>query len=156
MAANPPKTPRRSINPLTVVLVSGGVLLVLLVVGLLVAKSSLNAWLQGEGFREWLARRAETALKSEVSLGELKWSGSEVFAAKITATGRPEAAFSELVLDGVRTKTGGVRDRAFLVPDITVNRLHLLFSSTREAAPVAVISSEIAPAAEASRLPRWL
>ncbi len=156
MAANPPKTPRRSVHPLTVVLVSGGVLLVLLVLGLLVAKSSLNAWLQGEGFREWLARRAETALKSEVSLGELKWSGSEVFAARITATGRPEAAFSELVLDGVQTKTDGVRNRAFLVPDITVNRLHLLFSSTREAAPVAVMASGETSAEETSRLPRWL
>ncbi len=158
MAENPTKTPRRSVNPLTVVLVSGGVLLVLLVIGLLVAKSSLNAWLQGDGFREWLTRRAETALKSEVSLGELKWNGSEVFAAKITATGRPEADFSELVLDGVRTKTGGVKDRAFRVSDITVNRLHLLFSSIRKAAPVAVIPSSDGEAVEgeASRLPRWL
>lgn len=156
MAANLPKTSKRSLNPLTVVLVSGGVLLVLLVIGLLVVKTSLNGWLQGDGFREWLARRAEIALKSEVTVGELEWSGSEVFAAKVTATGRPEAAFSELVLDGVRTKTGGLRDRAFLVPDITVNRLNLLFSSTRKAAPVAEFTSETESAGEAPKFPRWL
>lgn len=155
MTANPPKTSKRSLNPLTVVLLSGGLLLVLLVIGLLAIKTSLNSWLQGEGFREWLVRRAETALKAEVTVGELQWSGSEIFAAKINARGWPEAAFSELVLDGVRTKTGGVRDRAFLVPDITVNRLGLLFSSARIAGPEAVTSG-VGPADEARKLPRWL
>ena len=156
MSANPRKKSKRSINPLTVVLVTGGVILVLLVGGLLAVKSSLNAWLHGDGFREWLARRAEIVLKSEVTLGELKWSGSEVFAAKFTARGRAEAAFSELVLDGVRAKTGGVSDRAFHVADVTVNRLTLNFSSTSKAAPAAEITAGTAPAGEAPKLPDWL
>jgi len=156
MSANPRKKSKRSLNPLTVVLVTGGVILVLLVGGLLAVKSSLNAWLHGDGFREWLARRAEIVLKSEVTLGELKWSGSEVFAAKFTARGRAEAAFSELVLDGVRAKTGGVSDRAFHVADVTVNRLTLNFSSTSKAAPAAEITAGTAPAGEAPKLPDWL
>jgi len=156
MSANPRKKSKRSLNPLTVVLVTGGVILVLLVGGLLAVKSSLNAWLHGDGFREWLASRAETVLKSEVTLGELKWSGSEVFAAKFTATGRAEAAFSELVLDGVRAKTGGVSDRAFHVADVTVNRLNLNFSSTRKAAAAPEITAGAEPAGESPKIPEWL
>jgi hypothetical protein len=158
MAESPRKKSKRSINPLTVVLVSGGVILVIMVTGLLVVKTSLNAWLQGEGFRQWLANRAETVLKSEVTLGEMKWTGSEAYAAKFTATGRAEAGFSELVLDGVRAKTGGVSDRAFQVPEITVNRLNLDFSSTHKPAPTAEITSgtEPAGAGKAPKLPEWL
>lgn len=133
-------------------------ILVLMVGGLLVVKSSLNGWLRGDGFRQWLASRAETVLKSEVTLGEMKWTGSEVYAAKFTATGGAEAAFSELVLDGVRAKTGGVSDRAFRVPDVTVNRLNLNFSSNRKPAPPAEITAVTEPAGPGSapRLPEWL
>ena len=158
MAESPRKKSKRPINPLTVVLVSGGVILVLMVTGLLVVKSSLNAWLQGDGFRQWLANRAETVLKSEVTLGEMKWTGSEAYAARFTATGRAEAGFSELVLDGVRAKTGGVSDRAFQVPEVTINRLNLNFSSTRKPAPAAEITAgaEPANAGKAPKLPEWL
>jgi len=138
------------------VIVTGGVFLVLLVAALLAVKTSLNAWLHGEGFRQWLANRAEAVLKSEVVVGELEWSGSEVYASRFSATGRAEASFSELVLDGVRAKTGGVKDRAVRVPEVSVNRLNLNFSSSRKPTPTAVVSAGTEPSAAAPKLPGWL
>lgn len=128
MSANPRKKPKRPFNLLKIVLIGGGTLLVLLVAGLLIAKSSLNGWLRGEGFRDWLATRAATVLRSDVTLADLKWTGSEVYASRFEALGNEEAAFSELGLDGVRAKMGGIRDKAFRVPELTVNRLNLEFS----------------------------
>ena len=61
----------RSVNPLVVVLVTGGVFLVLLVVGLLVAKSMVYGWLKGEGLRDWLVKAAQTNMKSRVELAEM-------------------------------------------------------------------------------------
>ncbi len=48
MSAKLRKKPKRSLNPLKIVLIGGASLLVILVVGLLIAKSMLNGWLRGE------------------------------------------------------------------------------------------------------------
>lgn len=137
MPAHPRKKPKRSFNPLLAVLVSGGVLLVLLVVGLLVAKSMVNGWLRGEGFRDWLAKEAAGVLRSEIELSTLEWKGSEVYAERFKATGREEAGFSVLSLDGVRARAGGIVRRAVRVPEVTVNRLELSFSPERKSGPEA-------------------
>ena len=131
MSAKPRKKSKQPFNLLKFVLIGGGIILVLLVAGLLFAKSSLNGWLHGEGFRDWLAKRAAKVLRSEVTLAELTWTGSEVYAASFSALGSEEAAFAKLGLDGVRAKMGGIRDKAFRVPEVTVNRLNLEFSHPR-------------------------
>lgn len=155
MSAKPRKKPTRSFNPLKFVLISGGVFLVVLVVGLLIAKSMLNGWLRGEGFRDWLAARTAQVLRSEVTLGDLEWDGSEVYTKRFEALGRKEAGFAELALDGVRARAGGIADKAFRVPEVAVNRLDLKFSPKRLASP-----SEPAPVAAVAKagpeLPGWL
>lgn len=129
------KSAKRSFQPLQLVLIGGGVSLLLFFAALLVAKAMLEGWLRGEGFREWLSRRASQTLKSEVSLAGLEWNGSEVYTSRFEAQGRSEAAFSRLVLEGIRARPRGMADRAVQVPDISVDRLDLLFSPERTAPP---------------------
>ncbi len=155
MSANPRKKSKRPFNLLKFVLIGGGIFLVLLVAGLLIAKSSLNAWLHGEGFRDWLAKRAATVLRSEVTLADLTWSGSEVYVARFNALGSEEASFAELGLDGVRAKVGGIRDKAFRVPEVTVNRFSLEFSHRRKGSnPTAATRGD--GEGSGPTLPSWL
>lgn len=149
------KTAKGSFHPLKFVLIGGGVFLVLLLAALLTAKSMLNDWLRGEGFRDWLAQRTAQALRSDVSLATLEWSGSEVYAKRFEATGRPEASFSELVLDGVRARPGGIADKAVQVPEIAVNRLDLRFSPERKAPPLPETAAPSSPP-QRTLLPGWL
>lgn len=154
----PPKRRKKakgSFHPLKLVLIGGGVFLVLLVVALLAAKSMLNGWLRGEGFRDWLAQRSARTLQSEVALSELEWKGSEIYTKRFEALGRPKASFSGLVLDGVRARTGGIADKAVQVPEIAVNRLDLRFSPERKAPPLP--PTETLPAASGrAGVPDWL
>jgi hypothetical protein len=154
------KGPKGSFSPLVLVLVACGSLLVLLVVGLLVAKSMIDGWLRGDGFRDWLAKRSEQVLRSEVTVSELEWKGSEVYSKRITALGREDAGFSELALDGVRARAGGIADRAVRVPEVSINRLDLRFSPERPGgrAPAGRASgaADPTPAEAGPGLPAWL
>lgn len=157
MSAKPRKKSKGSFNPLKIVLIGGGVLLALLVVGLLIAKSMLNGWLRGEGFRDWLAGRAAEVLRSEVTLGDLEWSGSEVYSKRFEARGREQAGFAEMTLDGVRARAGGIVDKAVQVTGVSVNRLDLRFSPKR--LPTAPAETAPAPSAAATAgpgVPEWL
>lgn len=148
------KTARRGPNPLVVVLVTCAVLLVLLVSGLLFAKSSLQSWLRSDATRQLLAGKAAAALKAEVDLAELKWDGSEVYSDRFVAEGYEEAAFSRLALEGVRARTGGIRDRAFRIPDATVNRFEIEFGPERK--PQAAEQPDASGGASGPALPDWL
>ena len=156
MASRPRKSSKKSVNPLTIVLVGGGLLLVAVVVVLLVAKSAINGWLRGDGFREWLARQVSSALHSEVSIAELKWEGSQVYASNFSAVGSEKAAFSKLALDGVRARMGGIHDKAFQVPEISVNRLNLDFSSKRKTGSAPDEAGVENETAAGPQLPGWL
>lgn len=72
----------------------------------------------------------------------MKWQGSDVYTESFTASGYEDAAFSKLKLEGVRAKLGRIRDRAFRVPDISVNRFELEFSDSRTARPIGERPSE--------------
>lgn len=147
-------------SALTLVLVVCGVLLVVLVVGLLAARSMVEGWLRGDGFREWLAKRAGQVLRAEIDLADLEWKGGEAYARQIAARGRDDAGFSELALDGVRARVGGVADRAVQVPEVSVNRLDLRFSPERPGGPApsgqVLGASDPTPAEAGPALPEWL
>lgn len=165
LSAMPPKrrtNPPGSFRPLKWVLLTGGLLLVLLVIGLLVVKSMVNGWLRGDGFRDWLARRSEQVLRSEVTLADLEWGGSEVYTKRFEALGRQDSGFSSLLLDGVRAKAGGIADRAVQIPEVTVNRLDLRFSPERKGSParqsaaLPSVETKTPPPAADPELPGWL
>ncbi len=124
------KKAKSRINPLVVVLTLGGVLLIALVIGLLVAKSAITSWLHGEGFQEWLTRKAGQALHSEVEIAELRWQGKEVYSNELKATGYEEAGFAKLQIDGLRASMAGVADTV-RIPGLTMNRLEVEFSKNR-------------------------
>jgi len=125
------KKEKSRINPLMVVLALGGVLLIALVIGLLVAKSALTSWLHGEGFQDWLTKNAGKALHSKVEMAELRWQGKEAYLNKFKAEGYEDAGFSKLQIDGLRASTAGVADKAVQIPSLTMNRLEVEFSKER-------------------------
>ncbi|MEC5126543.1 hypothetical protein VSU19_07280 [Verrucomicrobiales bacterium BCK34] len=134
------KKPKSKINPLIVVLTLGGVLIIALVIGLLVAKSAFTSWLHGDGFQEWLTRKAGQALHSKVEIAELRWQGKEVYSNEFTATGYEDAGFAKLHIDGLRASTAGIADKAIRIPGLTMNRLEVEFSKQRLERPeVAVL-----------------
>lgn len=150
-----PKAKSKGFNPLKVVIITCLTLLLLMVGALLFAKSSIDSWLKGEGFRTLLVNKASESLKSRIVLSELKWQGSEVYTDQFQALGYEGASFAELSLDGVRVKTGGIKSRAFRVPNASLNRLDLEFSPRRESPPR---ESEVMESAASSgpAVPEWL
>mgnify|MGYP003632970106 CR=1 FL=1 len=145
----------RGVNPLVVVLVAGGVLLIVMVIGLLVIKSTIGAWLKGDEFRQFLVQKAGVVMGSEIELADMTWQGSEAYAERFRARGYNGASFSEIGLDGIRAQSGGISDGAFRVPEVTVNRFQLLFSDRRIKRPPgedAVVTQEF----EGPEIPEWL
>jgi hypothetical protein len=149
-----PKTQSRGFNPLKAVLIAGLSLLLIMVVVLLIAKSSVDGWLRGDGFRDLIVKKASSAMTSEIQLSEMKWQGSEVYADQFRAVGYEGAPFSVLNLDGVRIKTGGVKAGAFRVPEASVNRLDIEFSDRRRADPQESEVIDMSPS-EGPGVPEW-
>lgn len=146
---------KRSINPLKVVLITGIVLIILLVSVLLIAKSTIDGWLKGDAFREFLVKRASAALHSEVEIPDLQWQGSEIYTDSVVARGYEGAAFSKLELNSVRAKSDGIANKAFRVPEIRVNRLDMNFGGERLPESAAQVDTETT-APSAPSVPDWL
>lgn len=149
------KKKRGKVNPLAVVLITCASLLVVLVVGLLIAKSSVQGWLRGDEFRDWVVKKASAVLRSDIELAEVKWQGSEIYADQFRAHGYEEAAFSKLALDGVRAKADGIKDGAFLIPEVTVNRFEMEFSNKRNK-PLPGEAAESPAVVKGPGVPDWL
>ena len=62
MSAKLRKKPKRSLNPLKIVLIGGASLLVILVVGLLIAKSMLTGHVAGLSLKQWDAKQNDFQL----------------------------------------------------------------------------------------------
>ncbi|NNE91792.1 MAG: hypothetical protein HKN23_09105 [Verrucomicrobiales bacterium] len=119
-------------NPLKWVLIVGASLLLMLFIGLIIARTSLNSWLKGDGFRNWAKKTSATVLKSEVDFASLEWKNSEVYVDGFEARGYEDAGFAKLEIDGLRARFDGVANEAWQIPDTTANRMNLEFSGDRE------------------------
>lgn len=150
-----PKRHSKGFNPLKAVLITCLSLLLIMVVVLLIAKSSVDSWLRGDGFRDLLVNKASAAMTSRIMLSEMKWQGSEVYTDQFQAVGYEGASFSELNLDGVRVKTGGIKAGAFRIPEASVNRLDLEFSDRRAKAPRESEVIDLDPSGSPA-VPDWL
>lgn len=140
-----------------VVLILCGSLLMVLLVALLVVKSSVRSWLEGEGFRTWLTVRSASLLQSEVELVGLAWQNREVTANSFRAKGFENAGFAQLDLRGVRAKPEGVIDQRIQIPEITLQTLDLRFGNDR--LPQVAVSPEAEaniPVPDQVRVPGWL
>ncbi|MEM7600696.1 MAG: hypothetical protein AAF357_04700 [Verrucomicrobiota bacterium] len=145
---------RRRVNPLVVVLITCGTLLVLLVVGLLGVRMTIQSWLKGDGFKSWLVSKASTTLQADVELADFGWHGSEVYTDRFVAEGYETAGFSRMELNGIRAKAGGIRDGAFRIPEARINRLDLVFSDDRRKRPPTYRDEE--SEIKGPEIPDWL
>ena len=148
---------RKGISPLKVLLITGGVLLVALVVVLFAAKAMFESWVQGEGFQTWVQKKAARSLKADVQVEEVKWEGRKAFVGRINAHGYPKAEFAKLNLDAIRVSLGGVKNGAFDIPDINVSQAYLEFSDDRkEPGPKITVESVSGVEKAPPGIPEWL
>ena len=144
----------RRVNPIIAVVFTCATLLVIMVVALVAVKSAVEGWLKGDEFHVLLTQKAGEVLKSEIEMPEMTWQGSEVYADKFEASGYEDAAFSLLGLDGVRANFGGIQKQAVTIPEMTVNRLNLVFSDKKKKRPSGSVDSEVI--IPGPRLPKFL
>jgi hypothetical protein len=129
----------------------------LLLVALLVVKSTVRSWLEGDGFRNWLTERSAALLQSEVELVGLAWQNREVTATSFRATGFQEAGFAQLDLLGLRAKPEGVIDQRIQIPEITLQSLDLRFGHDRLPPLASSTAGEAStPVPDQVRVPGWL
>ncbi len=133
----------RRVNPVIAVVFVCATLLVVMVVALVAVKSAVEGWLKGDEFRDLLVQKAGVALKAEIEMPEMTWQGSEVYADIFEAKGYEDAAFSLLGLDGVRANFGGIQEQTVIIPEMTVNRLNIVFSEEKKKRPSGGGDSEV-------------
>jgi len=155
--SSPKQRSRRKAHPLAVVLGVCGALLILLFSALFFAKSAAQSWLRGEGFRQWALAHLAPAMHAELEVSEFAWQGSELYVDRFVARGEEAAAFSSLEALGFRARSGGIRHGAYLIPEVSANRLQLEFSDDRVASRPD-LSPPPPDAADAAghALPPWL
>lgn len=126
-----PRSSKKGCNPLVAILILGAVFLVALVISLFIGKTMLESWVQGDGFREWVRKKAAVALKADVGIEELKWSGpKKATIGTVSAKGYEDAAFSSFELNGIRAGFD-IKDKAVKIPEISISRGHTEFSDNR-------------------------
>lgn len=157
-----PRSSKKGCNPLVAILILGAVFLVALVISLFVGKTMLESWVQGDGFREWVRKKAAVALKADVNIEDLKWSGpKKATIGTVSAKGYEDAAFSSFELNGIRAGFD-IKDKAVKIPEISISRGHTEFSNNRIASkppvdrPGEESSSGDSPSGKAPGVPGFL
>lgn len=139
------------------VLVSGCLLLVLLFIGLFALKSWIENYRNSQAFRDWLAGKIATTLKSDVDLAALKWESGSVYADGFRARGYEDASHAKLEIDGLRAHFGGAENGAWQVPEATANRMNLEFSPDRIAGNFGADAGDLVVESNAGpEAPEWL
>ncbi|MEM9015969.1 MAG: hypothetical protein AAGC68_03065 [Verrucomicrobiota bacterium] len=145
---------KSSVNPLKAVLITGAVLIVLMVVGLMALKAGIESWLRGDEFRDLVLRKVSVILKSEVRTADPQWQGSEIYLDSFVAKGYEDAGFAELSLDGARARIGGLEGGALVIPSVTANRFDIEFSERRlKRPPGEGVPADSSPSPQ---VPGWL
>lgn len=151
MAAVSSRTPnRRPSRWVRLVLWAIPVFFVLLVVGFFVAKSVIDSYLRSEKFRQFVAKKAGATLHSDAEMSPLTYSGSTIFADGFRAKGGPDAAFSELQIEQIRTEIGlRFFEKAWRVEQFEVQRIRVDLDGPRINRPMEPAASPLsAPPAE--------
>lgn len=125
--------------------------LVLLVVGFFVAKSAIDSYLRSEKFRQFIAKKAGDTLHADAEMAPLSYSGTTVFADGFRAKGGPDAAFSELQIEQIRTEISARRffEKVWQVEQFDVQRIRVNLDGPRIDRPMEPAASPLsAPPAE--------
>lgn len=152
MAAVSSRTPNRRPSPwVRLVLWAMPVLFVLLLVGFFVAKSAIDSYLRSEKFRQFVAKKAGDTLHADAEMAPLTYSGSTVFADGFRAKGGPDAVFSDLQIEQIRTEISLRRffEKVWQVEQFDIARIRVDLDGPRINRPMEPAASPLsAPPAE--------
>lgn len=152
MAAVSSRNPQRRSSPwVRFVLWAIPVFFVLLVVGFFVAKSAIDSYLRSEKFRQFIAKKAGDTMHADVEMAPLSFSGSTIFADGFRAKGGPDAAFSELQIEQIRTEISLRRffEKVWQVEQFDVARIRVNLDGPRIDRPMEPAASPLsAPPSE--------
>ena len=137
MAVSSHSRNRRSSRWLRFVLWAIPIFFVLLIVGFFVAKSAIDSYLRSEGFRQFVAGKAGGTLHANAELAPLSFAGSAVFADGFHAQGGPDAAFSDLQIEQIRTEISLRRffEKVWQVEQFDVQRIRVDLDGPRADRP---------------------
>jgi hypothetical protein len=124
---------------------------VLLVAGFFVAKSAIDSYLRSEKFRQFIAKKAGDTMHADVEIAPLSYAGSTIFADGFRAKGGPDAAFSELQIEQIRTEISLRRfaEKVWQVEQFDVARIRVSLDGPRIDRPMEAAASPLsAPPAE--------
>ncbi|MEP6671553.1 MAG: hypothetical protein ABJF10_20490 [Chthoniobacter sp.] len=124
---------------------------VLLIVGFFIAKSAIDSYLHSDSFRQFVSKKAGDTLHADAELAPLSFAGSTVFADGFTAKGGPDAAFSDLQIEQIRTEISLRRffEKVWQVEQFDVQRIRVDLDGPRINRPMEPAASPLnAPAAE--------
>ncbi len=134
-----PSHPRSgAVRPAAALALGAGALLVLTVIGLIIARARVEAYLRSEQFRSFAADKAGRALHANATFVGLKAEGLDFFCEHFRAEGAREASFSILELQQPRASVSLRRffEGIWQVDHVSAQRLDLHLNGARIAAPV--------------------
>ena len=127
------------------------VFFVLLIVGFFVAKSAIDSYLRSDSFRQFVGKKAGDTLHADAELAPLSFASSTVFADGFRAKGGPDAAFSDLQIEQIRTEISLRRffEKVWQVEQFDIQRIRVDLDGPRINRPMEAAPSPLeAPANE--------
>ncbi|EDY20076.1 hypothetical protein CfE428DRAFT_2665 [Chthoniobacter flavus Ellin428] len=109
------------------------ILLVLLIVGYFVGRAAVESYLHSDGFRQFIAKKAGDTLHADAEIAPLSFAGSTIFSDGFQAKGGPDAAFSNLQIEQIRTEISLRRffEKVWQVEQFDVQRVRVDLSGPR-------------------------
>jgi hypothetical protein len=159
MAAVSSRNPHRSSRPwVRLALWAIPVFFVLLVVGFFVAKSAIDSYLRSERFRQFIAKKAGDTMHADVEIAPLSFAGSTIFADGFRAKGGPDAAFSELQIEQIRTDISLRRflEKVWQVEQFDVARIRVNLDGPRIDRPMEPAASPLSAPPSERKSNGWL
>ncbi|MDR3401784.1 MAG: hypothetical protein P4L99_04720 [Chthoniobacter sp.] len=149
---------RRSSPWLRLIIWAIPVLFVLLVVGFFVAKSAIESYLRSDTFRQFVAKKGGDTLHADAELAPLSFAGSTIFADGFTAKGGPDAAFSNLEIEQIRTEISLRRffEKVWQVEQFDVQRVRVDLDGPRINRPMEAAPSPLAAPTNEKTSNGWL
>ena len=119
---------------------------VLLIAGLLVARSAINAYLRSDRFRQFVAGKAGGTLHADAELAPLSFSGTTIFADGFRAQGGSDAAFADLQIEQIRTDISLRRffEKVWQVEQFDVQRVRVNLDGPRANRPLELTPQPLA------------
>lgn len=132
-----------------------GCLLAAIAIALIAGGIWIRSYLRSDAFRQLIANRTGNALKADVSLTPLSWSGSTVFSQQLTANGLPQSPLESGQADGVRAAINwkAILDGAWRVDSIDIERMDAVFKPAVRPDTAEAAGAEVPPAKRGGILP---